>query len=237
MAKRRSSVNRAEKNVETKKFPKTLTAKTINQKNYIRSIVENDITFCFGPSGTGKTFLSAGVSSEHLIHNKTSQIVVTRPLVCAGKSLGSVPGEVEDKVKPYLKPMEENLRFFLGSERLKKYIDQEIIRFEPLELMRGASFHNAYMILDEAQNCTLEQIKMFITRIGQNSKVIINGDVKQTDLKGGSGLKICVDRLMNIEGVGVCEFNNSDIQRNSIIKSILVALEDEQDILHSRQSR
>jgi phosphate starvation-inducible PhoH-like protein len=227
MAKRRPSIKQTEKDLEIKKFPKTLTAKTINQKNYIRSIVENDITFCFGPSGSGKTFIAAGVSSEHLIHDKTSQIIVTRPLVCAGKSLGSVPGEVGDKVKPYLKPMEENLRFFLGSERLNKYIDEEIIRFEPLELMRGASFHNAYMILDEAQNCTLEQIKMFITRIGQNSKVIINGDVKQTDLKGGSGLRICVDRLREINGVGVCEFSNSDIQRNDIIKSILVALENE----------
>ena len=199
---------------------KSLTAKTQNQKNYILSIIENDITFCFGPSGTGKSFVAAGIAAQHLNRQKTSQIIVTRPLVCAGKSLGAVPGEIEDKVKPYLKPMEEN-----------------ILKFEPLELMRGASFHNSYMILDEAQNCTLDQIKMFITRIGENSKVIINGDVKQTDLKDGSGLRICINKLTEIKGVGICEFNHNDIQRNSIISSILVALEDEQDFSYSRPTR
>tara|TARA_R110000824_G_C15011496_1_gene657382 strand:- start:13 stop:714 length:702 start_codon:yes stop_codon:yes gene_type:complete len=216
---------------------KYLRAKTQNQKNYILSIVENDITFCFGPSGTGKSFVAAGITAEHLNHQKTSQIIVTRPLVCAGKNLGSVPGEIEDKVKPYLKPMEENLKFFLGNKRFNRLLCEDIIKFEPLELMRGANFHDSYMILDEAQNCTLDQIKMFITRIGENSKVIINGDIKQTDLKDGSGLKICIEKLDGIDGVGICEFTHSDIQRNSIIRSILMALEDEQDILYQRQKR
>ena len=216
---------------------KYLRAKTQNQKNYILSIVENDITFCFGPSGTGKSFVAAGITAEHLNHQKTSHIIVTRPLVCAGKNLGSVPGEIEDKVKPYLKPMEENLKFFLGNKRFNRLLCEDIIKFEPLELMRGANFHDSYMILDEAQNCTLDQIKMFITRIGENSKVIINGDIKQTDLKDGSGLKICIEKLDGIDGVGICEFTHSDIQRNSIIRSILMALEDEQDILYQRQKR
>ena len=197
---------------------KYLRAKTQNQKNYILSIVENDITFCFGPSGTGKSFVAAGITAEHLNYHKTSQIIVTRPLVCAGKNLGSVPGEIEDK-------------------RFNRLLCEDIIKFEPLELMRGANFHDSYMILDEAQNCTLDQIKMFITRIGENSKVIINGDIKQTDLKDGSGLKICIDKLDGIDGVGICEFTHSDIQRNSIIRSILMALEDEQDILYQRQKR
>ena len=232
-------MKRAKNITETPKEHKTkpLTAKSKNQKEYILSIVQNDITFCFGPSGTGKSFVAAGISAEHLMQNKTSQIIVTRPLVCAGKSLGAVPGEVADKVKPYLKPMEENLKFFLGNEKFNKYLSSDIIKFEPLELMRGASFHNSYMILDEAQNCTLDQIKMFITRIGENSKVIINGDIKQTDLKDGSGLKICIEKLDRIHGVGICEFTNSDIQRNSIIKSILMALEDEQNISNQRQGR
>lgn len=216
---------------------KSLTAKTQNQKNYILSIIENDITFCFGPSGTGKSFVAAGIAAQHLNRQKTSQIIVTRPLVCAGKNLGAVPGEIEDKVKPYLKPMEENLKFFLGNKKFKKLMDEDIIKFEPLELMRGASFHNSYMILDEAQNCTLDQIKMFITRIGENSKVIINGDVKQTDLKDGSGLRICINKLTEIKGVGICEFNHNDIQRNSIISSILVALDDEQDFSYPRSTR
>ena len=231
MAKRRRNDS------EYTKYPKQVNAKTRNQKDYILSIVENDITFCFGPSGSGKSFISAGISSEHLIHGKTSQIIVTRPLVCAGKNLGAVPGEVADKVKPYLKPMEENLRYFLGAEKMAKYIQDEVIRFEPLELMRGASFHHSYMILDEAQNCTLEQIKMFITRIGEGSKVLINGDIKQTDLRDGSGLKICVEKLRGIDGVGICELNHSDIQRNSIIKSILTALEDEQNLPNQDQRR
>ena len=216
---------------------KSLTAKTQNQKNYILSIIENDIRFCFGPSGTGKSFVAAGIAAQHLNRQKTSQIIVTRPLVCAGKNLGAVPGEIDDKVKPYLKPMEENLKFFLGNKKFKKLMDEDIIKFEPLELMRGASFHNSYMILDEAQNCTLDQIKMFITRIGENSKVIINGDIKQTDLKDGSGLRICINKLTEIKGVGICEFNHNDIQRNSIISSILVALEDEQDFSYSRSAR
>ena len=204
---------------------KSLRAKTKNQKSYILSIVENDITFCFGPSGTGKSFVAAGISAEHLIQNKTSQIIVTRPLVCAGKNLGAVPGEVSDKVKPYLKPMEENLKFFLGNKKFKKLLDEDIIKFEPLELMRGASFHNSYMILDEAQNCTSEQIKMFITRMGENSKVIINGDVMQTDLNKKSGLDFCIDRLRNIDGIGVIKFTYEDIQRNGIIGKVLEALE------------
>jgi len=206
---------------------RSLTAKTKNQKDYILSIVNNDITICFGPSGSGKSFVAAGIAVEHFLSEKTSQIVVTRPLVCSGMNMGAFPGELDEKVRPYLKPMEENLKFFLGNDKFNKCLDNGSIRFEPLELMRGASFHNSYMILDEAQNCTLDQIKMFITRIGENSKVIINGDVKQSDLKNGSGLKICTDKLSHIFGVGVCELTHTDIQRNEIIKSILSAIEDE----------
>jgi phosphate starvation-inducible PhoH-like protein len=208
----------------------SLTARGKNQKKYILSIVNNDITFCFGPSGSGKSFCAAGIAVEHLLHERTKHIVVTRPLVSSGKALGSFPGEIEDKVRPYMKPMEENLRHFLGGDTFNKMLDDGTIRFEPLELMRGASFHNAYMILDEGQNCNIEQIKMFITRIGENSKVIINGDIKQTDLRGNSGLHTCVNKLRDIDGVGVCELNYNDIQRNPIIKSILAAIEDDENI-------
>ena len=205
---------------------KSLKAKTKNQKAYILSIVENDITFCFGPSGTGKSFVAAGIAAEHLNHDKTSQIIVTRPLVCAGKNLGAVPGEVDDKVKPYLKPMEENLKFFLGNKRFNRLIEEDIIKFEPLELMRGASFHNSYMILDEAQNCTVDQIKMFITRMGDNSKVIVNGDIKQTDIRDLNGLSIVIDKLHSIQGIGICKLSYDDIQRNGIIGRVLRALEE-----------
>lgn len=203
-----------------------LVAKTENQKLYIRSIVENDVTFCTGPSGTGKSFIAAGIASEHILKDKIESIIVTRPLVCTGKDIGSLPGELNEKIKPYLQPMEENLKYFLGRDHFGLYYNTRRIRFEPLETMRGATFHNAYMILDEAQNCTLEQIKMFITRMGENSKVIINGDTKQTDLHSKSGLMFCINRLQNTHGVGICQLGYNDIQRNGILGAILNALED-----------
>jgi phosphate starvation-inducible PhoH-like protein len=202
-----------------------LEAKTPNQKDYIRSIIENDIIFCTGPAGSGKSFIPAGISSQHLHTKQTENILVTRPLVCAGKDIGSMPGDTKDKIAPYLLPMEENLKFFLGRAFYGHYFNSDSIKYFPLELMRGSTFHNTYMILDEAQNCTVEQIKMFITRMGKFSKVIINGDVKQTDLRGNSGLDFVIDRCRHIEGVAVCELTYDDIQRNGIIGDVLMALE------------
>ena len=202
----------------------TLEPKSYNQNLYVNSIEKNDITFCTGPSGTGKSFICAGVSAQKLVEQEARQIIITRPLVATGKEIGSLPGDVSEKILPYLKPMEENLKFFL-----KDYYSDSLnygrIRYEPLELMRGATFHDSIMILDEAQNCTSEQIKMFITRMGENSKVIINGDVMQTDLNKKSGLNYCIDRLKNIDGVGIIKFNYEDIQRNGIIGNVLEALE------------
>lgn len=218
--------SKAIKNKKKKEQEKrVLTAKTENQKKYIRSIVENDITFCAGPSGTGKSFIAAGIASEHIQEDKIETIIVTRPLICTGKDIGSLPGELNEKIKPYLQPMEENLKYFLGRDKFGLYYNTRRIRFEPLETMRGATFHNSYMILDEAQNCTLEQIKMFITRMGENSKVIINGDDKQTDIFGSSGLEICMKKLSLVSGVGICELGYNDIQRNGILGAVLYALE------------
>jgi len=202
-----------------------LEARSPNQEEYIRAIIESDVVICTGPAGTGKSFVTSGISAEHLYNKKTKSIIVTRPLVCAGKDIGAMPGEISEKIKPYLTPMEENLRFFLGQHNYRIYSDNQRIRFVPLETMRGATFHNSYMILDEAQNCTLDQIKMFITRMGENSKVLINGDVDQTDIKHKSGLHVCVEKLCGIRGVGVVKLTHSDIQRNGIIGSILTALE------------
>lgn len=219
--------NNSKKNKKSKQEPKqnVLIAKTENQREYIRSIIENDIIFCTGPSGTGKSFIAAGVASEHLIKDKIDTIIVTRPLVCTGKDIGSLPGELGEKIKPYLQPMEENLKYFLGRDKFGLYYNTRRIRFEPLETMRGSTFHNSYMILDEAQNCTLEQIKMFITRMGENSKVMINGDTKQTDLYRGNGLLECIDKLSNIHGIGICGLGYQDIQRNGILGAVLHALE------------
>mgnify|MGYP003111459185 CR=1 FL=1 len=202
-----------------------LEAKTENQKNYIRSIIENDIVFCSGPSGSGKSFVAAGIAAEHLHRGQIEQIIVTRPLVCTGKEIGSLPGELGEKIAPYLLPMKENLKFFLGQSYYGHYDNEGQIHYKPLEIMRGSTFHNSYMILDEAQNCTVDQIKMFITRMGKNSKVLINGDVNQDDLRGKSGLDYCINKLDGIEGVSICKLGYEDIQRNDIIGKVLHALE------------
>ena len=203
-----------------------LEAKTDNQRDYIRAVAENDVVFCSGPAGCGKSFIAAGLAAQHLHNDNVAQIIVTRPLVCAGKEIGSLPGEISDKISPYLAPMAENFKFFFGRGFYGHYFNDGKIRYEPLEVMRGYTFDDSYMILDEAQNCTLEQIKMFITRIGEGSKVLINGDIKQSDIKSKSGLQKCMDLLSDVEGVGVVKLTYADIQRNRIIGRILQALEE-----------
>ncbi len=217
--------NRKKRKEEKKSQVNNLEAKTENQKKYIRLIVENDVIFCTGPSGSGKSFIAAGIAAQKLLKDEIDTIIVTRPLVCTGKDIGSLPGELNDKIKPYLQPMEENLKYFLGRDKFGLYYNTRRIKFEPLETMRGATFHNSFMILDEAQNCTMDQIKMFITRMGQGSKVIINGDNKQTDIYRDSGLDICVQKLSDVTGVGICRLEYNDIQRNGIIGAVLYALE------------
>ena len=215
--------NRKKRKEKKECKPNVLEAKTENQRTYIRSIIENDITFCTGPSGSGKSFIASGIAARKLLKDEIDMIIVTRPLVCTGKDLGSLPGELGDKIKPYLQPMEENLKYFLGRDKFGMYYNQRRIRFEPLETMRGSTFHDSYMILDEAQNCTLDQIKMFMTRMGQNAKFIINGDPKQTDLpfKQKSGLLKSMEILRDIEGIDFIEFDENDIVRHPLVKKII----------------
>jgi phosphate starvation-inducible PhoH-like protein len=217
--------NRKKRQEKNKPKPNQLEAKTENQKTYIRSIIENDIIFCTGPSGSGKSFIAAGIAAQKLLRDEIDTVIVTRPLVCTGRDIGSLPGELNDKIKPYLQPMEENLKYFLGRDKFGLFFNQRRIRFEPLETMRGSTFHDSYMILDEAQNCTMEQIKMFMTRMGNHSKVLVNGDNKQTDIYKYSGLDVCLEKLQNISGVGICKLEYHDIQRNGIIGAVLYALE------------
>jgi phosphate starvation-inducible protein PhoH and related proteins len=206
--------------------PKTLEAKTYNHKEYIRSIIENDITICTGPAGSGKSFIPAGLFAQYLMEGRHEQIIATRPLVCSGKDIGSLPGEMGDKIAPYLKPIEENFKYFFGFSNYGQFLNDKKIRYEPLEVMRGATFNNSLMILDEAQNCTVDQIKMFITRMGKDSKIVINGDIKQTDISNHNGLNIVIEKLRNIEGLGICTLTYEDIQRNGIIGKVLKALEE-----------
>tara|TARA_Y100000592_G_scaffold16053_2_gene23685 strand:- start:1808 stop:2485 length:678 start_codon:yes stop_codon:yes gene_type:complete len=224
MAKKQN--RRTTRQKQNSKNFKQVEAKTDNQESYIRSIIENDIIFCTGPSGSGKSFIASGLASEKLYYEQIENIIVTRPLVCTGKDIGSLPGELTEKIAPYLMPMEENLKFFLGQAHYGHFLNNNKIRYLPLEVMRGSTFNHSYMILDEAQNCSMEQIKMFITRMGEGSKVLINGDIKQTDIKFHSGLAKTIDKLYNIDGVGVCALNYQDIQRNGIIGRVLSALED-----------
>lgn len=205
---------------------KPLEAKTPNQKSYIRAIVENDIVMCSGPAGCGKSYIAAGMAAHHLHREEIESIIVTRPLVCSGKDIGSLPGEMGDKIAPYLLPMKEKLHYFLGQAHYGHYANKQAIKYRPLELMRGSTFDHCYMILDEAQNCTIDQIKMFISRMGEGSKVLINGDVRQNDLRGRSGLDECMEKLEHVKGVEICRLTYQDIQRNGIIGRVLQALEE-----------
>jgi phosphate starvation-inducible PhoH-like protein len=201
---------------------KPVSAKTENQKKYINYIHNKSVIFCTGPSGTGKSFIASGLASEFLLQEKIYKVIATRPLVCTGKDIGSLPGELENKIAPYLQPLEDNLKFFL-KDLYHDYIHNGFIEFKPLETMRGSTFDNAFIILDEAQNCTVSQIKMLLTRIGSGSKIIVNGDTDQNDLRGASGLEYCIKKLAHIEEIGHIDFNYDDIQRNDLIGKILRA--------------
>jgi phosphate starvation-inducible PhoH-like protein len=205
---------------------KTLKAKTENQAEYIRSMVESDVTFCSGPAGSGKTAVAVGLACEYLLEDKIEKIVITRPVVESGRGIGFLPGSLTEKVHPYMVPIIEEMKLYLGMETYNSMRTTNTIEICPLEYMRGRNFHGTFMILDEAQNATFEQIKMFLTRIGIGSKAVINGDLDQTDLRGDAygGLSVCMDKLNNLKGLSICKLDNSDIVRNDIISRILVRL-------------
>jgi phosphate starvation-inducible PhoH-like protein len=207
---------------------KALKPKTKNQEGYIKTISENDVTFCTGPAGTGKTAVAVGLACDYLLDKRVEKIIVTRPVIESGRGLGFLPGTFEEKIHPYLVPVLEEMQYRLNTNRVQAYREEGKIEVVPLEYMRGRNFHNCFMILDEAQNATFEQLKMFITRIGWDSKAVINGDVEQTDLlkKDQGGLEEFLERLDGIDGVGISELTEEDIVRNSIISRILNALYD-----------
>lgn len=187
---------------------------------------ESDVTFCSGPAGSGKTAVAVGLACEYFLQNRVEKIIITRPVVEAGRGLGFLPGSLTEKIQPYLVPVVEEMKLYLGVETYNSARSTNQVEMCPLEYMRGRNFHNCFMILDEAQNATYEQIKMFITRIGIGSKAVINGDISQTDLPSicDGGLDSCMDRLEEVEGVAVCELSSEDIVRNGIISEILSKL-------------
>ena len=202
---------------------KSIKVKNINQFKYMETISNSTITFGIGPAGTGKTFLAVASAVKLYAENKIRKIVLTRPAVEAGERLGYLPGDLSQKIDPYLVPLFDALEHFFGNENLGYLIEKRNIEIVPLAYMRGRTLNDACIILDEAQNATTNQIKMFLTRLGENSKVIITGDETQIDLykKDYSGLKKTRKKLANIDEISVMEFENSDIVRNPIVSKIL----------------
>ena len=202
---------------------KSIKVKNINQFKYMEIISNSTVTFGIGPAGTGKTFLAVASAVKLYAENKIRKIVLTRPAVEAGERLGYLPGELSQKIDPYLVPLFDALEHFFGNEKLGYLIEKRNIEIVPLAYMRGRTLDNACIILDEAQNATSNQIKMFLTRLGENSKIIITGDETQIDLykKDYSGLRKTRKKLSNIDEISVMEFQNSDIVRNPIVSKIL----------------
>ena len=207
---------------------KAIKVKNVTQFKYIETIENSTITFGIGPAGTGKTFLAVACAVKMYTDEKIKKIVLTRPAVEAGERLGYLPGDLSQKIDPYLVPLFDSLEYFFGNETLQYLIEKRNIEIVPLAYMRGRTLNNACIILDEAQNATVSQIKMFLTRLGEDSKMIITGDETQIDLhnRDFSGLKKTRKSLSNIEEISVVEFKNSDIVRNKIVSKILEVFPD-----------
>ena len=199
--------------------------RTKGQVAYLENFIDNDVVFGIGPAGTGKTFLSMAFALSSLEQNEVDRIILCRPAVEAGESLGFLPGDLKEKVDPYLSPLYDALDALLPKNKLNILIENKNIEIVPLAYMRGRTLDNAFMILDEAQNSTVMQMKMFLTRLGMGSKAIINGDTTQIDLSGNkfSGLIEAEKILKNVEGIGFTYFNDSDIVRHPLVKKIIVA--------------
>lgn len=201
--------------------------KTIGQKNYIDLIKKNTIIFGIGPAGTGKTYLAMAMAITAFKNNEVSRIILTRPAIEAGEHLGFLPGDLQQKVDPYLRPLYDALYEIMGAETFMKNMEKGAIEVAPLAYMRGRTLDNAFIVLDEAQNTTPEQMKMFLTRIGFGSKAVITGDLTQVDLPTGknSGLIDATKILKNIDGIGISHLNNKDVVRHPLIQKIISAYE------------
>ncbi|MGR0481318.1 MAG: PhoH family protein [Candidatus Electronema sp. V4] len=202
-----------------------ISPKTLNQKNYIEAIRRNDIVFGIGPAGTGKTYLAVAMAVAALTSEQVQRIILTRPAVEAGEKLGFLPGDLAQKVDPYLRPLTDALNDMLGAEKAADLVERGVVEVAPLAFMRGRTLNKGFVILDEAQNTTREQMKMFLTRIGFDSQAVITGDITQVDLPGGqpSGLVEAQALLQNIEGIAFCPFDSSDVVRHPLVQKIIHA--------------
>lgn len=204
-----------------------LRPRTENQKEYIRTVAENTITFCQGVAGSGKSHIAIGMALEYLLDNKVKKIIITRPVVESGEKIGYLPGTAEEKLHPYLLPLLDEINYFISMAEYTSLKTNNKIEVVPLGLMRGRNFHNAFIVADECQNASYDQLKMLLTRIGNHSKMILTGDVSQSDLNRHmqGGFYNMLSALTGIEGIGVSLLNNSDIVRNPIIGKIISRLD------------
>lgn len=214
---------------------KPIMPKTIGQKKYVRAMRDNMIVFGLGPAGTGKTFLAMAMAITAFKNNEVSRIILTRPAIEAGEKLGFLPGDLQSKIDPYLRPLYDALYQIMGAESFQKNMEKGLIEVAPLAYMRGRTLDNAYIILDEAQNTTEAQMKMFLTRIGFGSKVVVTGDSSQKDLSAGtrSGLDVAVKVLSHVDGIAFCNLTSKDVVRHPLVQKIVKAYED----YENKQSR
>lgn len=204
-------------------YGKTIRAKTMGQRIYINAMKRNDLVFGIGPAGTGKTFLAVVYAAKQLRKGSVKRIVLTRPAVEAGESLGFLPGDLKEKVDPYLRPLYDGLNTVLGREQTQRLIERGVIEIAPLAYMRGRTLDDAFVILDEAQNTTHTQMKMFLTRLGFGSKMVVTGDQTQIDLPKGvkSGLKEAVKKLSGVSGISIMKMDQSDVVRHPLVSKII----------------
>jgi len=205
-----------------------VTPKTIGQKKYIEAIRSHDITISIGPAGTGKTYLAMAMAVSHLKEGKVQRIILTRPAVEAGEALGFLPGDLYEKITPYLRPLHDALHDMLPAEEIQKHTERGVIEIAPLAYMRGRTLNNAFIVLDEAQNSTMEQMFMFLTRLGMQSKAVITGDITQVDLppQKKSGLVEAQYVLKRVEGIAIIEFTRRDVVRHPLVMRIIEAYQD-----------
>jgi phosphate starvation-inducible PhoH-like protein len=231
---RKSQPHNGEDCMEVRLRKCAINARGENQVQYIRSILNNDINFGIGPAGTGKTYLAVACAVQALEAERVSRIILVRPIVEAGEKLGFLPGDIAQKVHPYLRPLYDALYEMMGFEKVNQLIEKDIIELLPLAYMRGRSLNDSYIILDEGQNTTIEQMKMFLTRLGFNSKAVITGDVTQIDLNNrrDSGLIHAGEVLKNLTGIGITQFQISDVVRHPLVQTIVEAYEKHENKHH-----
>ncbi len=213
--------------IEIREGNRAVRPRSEGQARYIKALLQNELVFCVGPAGTGKTYLAVAMAISLLRRGRLKKIVLVRPAVEAGEHLGFLPGDLEAKINPYLRPLLDALHDLMDYDQIRRYMDNDLIEIAPLAYMRGRTLNDAAIILDEGQNATVPQMKMFLTRMGQNARIVVTGDITQVDLPQGtrSGLADAIDRLKDIPGVGTALLDRSDIVRHPLVQSIVNAYE------------